>query len=92
MRSGVFNFTSAQVSYKASEDAADPQVNLGLATVTVDFLLACFLHLEYKLRVNVEFTVKLAAKQGDNMFLFLNAVYMLIPLSQTGRKCHIINL
>lgn len=25
-RSGVFNFTSAQVSYKASEDATDPQI------------------------------------------------------------------
>lgn len=29
LRSGVFNFTAAQVSYKASEDATDPQVNLG---------------------------------------------------------------
>lgn len=25
-KSGIFNFTSAQVSYKASEDATDPQV------------------------------------------------------------------
>ena len=25
-KSGTFNFTSAQVSYKASEDAANPQV------------------------------------------------------------------
>ena len=46
MRSGVFNFTAAQVSYKASEDAADPQVNLDLVTMTVDFPIACFLHLE----------------------------------------------
>lgn len=34
MRSGVFNFTAAQVSYKASEDATDPQVNLGLVVLT----------------------------------------------------------
>ena len=48
MRSGVFNFTAAQVSYKASEDATDPQVNLGLVTVTVDFPIPCFLHLELR--------------------------------------------
>ena len=46
MRSGVFNFTAAQVSYKASEDATDPQVNLGLVAMTVEFLLPCFLCLE----------------------------------------------
>ena len=42
----MFNFTAAQVSYKASEDAADPQVNLGLVIMTFEFPLAYFLHFE----------------------------------------------
>lgn len=88
MRSEVFNFTAAQVSYKASEDAADPQVNLDLVTMTVDFPIACFLHLEYELRVYVVLSVKLSVRvqQVDNIFVFLKAVDILIPLSQTGRK------
>lgn len=37
-------------------------------------------------------TVKLAVRQVDGLFLFLNAVrlYILIPLSQTGRKKYFI--
>lgn len=84
MRSGVFNFTAAQVSYKASEDAADPQVNLDLVTMTVDFPIACFLHLEYELRVYVVLSVKLSVRVQQ--VVFLNAVDILIALSQTGRK------
>lgn len=82
MRSGVFNFTAAQVSYKASEDAADPQVNLDLVTMTVDFPITCFLHLEYK--VYVVLSVKLSVRVQQ--VVFLNAVDILIALSQTGRK------
>lgn len=66
----MFNFTAAQVSYKASEDATDPQVNLGLVTVTVDFHIPCFLHLELELRVNVVLSVNLAVRQVDNIFFF----------------------
>lgn len=75
MRSGVFNFTAAQVSYKASEDATDPQVNLGLVTVTVDFPIPCFLHLELELRVNVVLSVNLAVREVDNIFFFECCLY-----------------
>lgn len=86
MRSGVFNFTAAQVSYKASEDAADPQVNLDLVTMTVDFPITCFLHLEYKVYVVLSVKLSVRVQQVDNIFVFLKAVDILIPLSQTGRK------
>lgn len=86
MRSGVFNFTAAQVSYKASEDAADPQVNLDLVTMTVDFPIACFLHLEYEVYVVLSVKLSVRVQQVGNIFLFLKAVDILIPLSQTGRK------